>query len=108
MVSLRCRAHDISDFSHGSLQRLNTLHELRDHDGCRGRPPKGPPTGINKPLDLLDQRIVKHHHASGLTRFAVCKRGQAAPFWVAGRSFLRPWRSLAAVLAECHLLMGGR
>jgi hypothetical protein len=34
MVCLRCRAHRISDFSNCSLQRLNTLHELRDHDSC--------------------------------------------------------------------------
>ena len=34
MVSLRLRAHGVSDFSHCSLQRLNPLHELRDHDSC--------------------------------------------------------------------------
>ena len=34
MVRLRCRADGVSDFSHCSLQRLNTLHELRDHDSC--------------------------------------------------------------------------
>ena len=34
MVRLRCRAHGVSDFSHCSLQRLNTLHKLRDHDSC--------------------------------------------------------------------------
>ncbi len=34
MVRVCCRAHGVSDFSYCSLQRLNTLNELRDHDSC--------------------------------------------------------------------------
>jgi hypothetical protein len=77
MLRLRCRAYGVSDFSHRSLQRLNPLHELRDHDSCWGCRPKGLSTGINKPLDFLNQRIVnRRHHGSGLTVLAVRKRAE--------------------------------
>jgi hypothetical protein len=77
MVRLRWRAHGLNDFSHCSLQRLNTLHELRDHVSCRGCRPKGLPIGISKPPDLLYQRSVnRRHHGSRLTFLAGRKRAK--------------------------------